>query len=291
MPHVTLHLSSINTINMATSELFLESFLDIHHDPATSYLHADWKGYQSIESMRRGCDSILQLMIQQNVDAVLNDNTHVIGAWSNATQWVAENWFPRMKQDGLRRFAWAYGPSKRSQMSADITVEMMGTETHGVRKFHNRREAIAWLNQDRSMMDDVLMHRPHVLVIEDNSDFSELFHSMLHVMGCNPEITSNAAAGLDIAMKNLPEMIFCDIGLPGDMNGYEFANAVRSNQLLEHIPLIAVSGHTNDAHKERAAAAGFDRVFPKPVKFADISEALATFSQGRPRPGVHIHAI
>jgi CheY-like chemotaxis protein len=126
--------------------------------------------------------------------------------------------------------------------------------------------------------------RMRVLVIEDNRDFSQLFRDMLQIMGCDPDAASTGRSGLEIAKKTLPDMIFCDIGLPGDMNGFDFACAVRADEALAHIPLIAVSGYTRDQDREHAASAGFDRVFPKPVKFADINEALETFSK-RKRSG------
>ncbi|MDB5841561.1 MAG: two-component hybrid sensor and regulator [Herminiimonas sp.] len=122
--------------------------------------------------------------------------------------------------------------------------------------------------------------RMRVLAIEDNQDFAQLFGHILEIMGCDLDIAADAQTGLEIAHKVVPHVIFCDIGLPGDMDGYDFARALRSDPGLQHIPLIAVSGYTAAEYKQKAIKAGFDRVFPKPVKFADINEALTTFSLG-----------
>jgi len=267
---------------MALIKLFQDSFIAICRDPDESYLHVNWKGYQSIDTVRQGCERILALMIQTNVDSVLNDNTHVLGAWKAAAKWVAGDWFPRMRQAGMRRFAWIHSPSKSSQVSANATVKLMDAEAFGVKIFHNRAEAKAWLAQARSEPPAELVHRRRILVIEDNDDFADIFHTMLHTMGCNPEVAGTATDGLEMARENVPEMIFCDIGLPGEMDGYEFAHAVRSDKLLWNIPLIAVSGYGSDQHRARAKEAGFDRIFRKPLKFNDVSEALASFSLGRP---------
>jgi signal transduction histidine kinase/ActR/RegA family two-component response regulator len=120
--------------------------------------------------------------------------------------------------------------------------------------------------------------RLRVLAIEDNRDFAQLFRHMLEIMGCELDITSDARSGLARAHAILPQLIFCDIGLPGDMDGFAFAQAVRGDPALGHIPLVAVSGYNSPADVQRALAAGFNRVCGKPVKFADISEALATFA-------------
>jgi CheY-like chemotaxis protein len=117
-----------------------------------------------------------------------------------------------------------------------------------------------------------------VLAIEDNRDFAQLFRHMLEIMGCELDITSDARSGLKIARDIMPQLIFCDIGLPGDMDGFAFARTVRADPALQHIPLVAVSGYNSPADVQRARDAGFDRLCGKPVKFADISEALSTFA-------------
>lgn len=127
--------------------------------------------------------------------------------------------------------------------------------------------------------------RIRVLAIEDNKDFAQLFRHMLEIMGCELEITSDARSGLKLAHERLPELIFCDIGLPGDMDGFDFARAVRADAELAHIPLVAVSGYSSPEDREKAMAAGFDRVCAKPVKFADISDALSVYSTKRHQAG------
>ncbi|MFL6715128.1 MAG: response regulator [Burkholderiaceae bacterium] len=117
-----------------------------------------------------------------------------------------------------------------------------------------------------------------VLAVEDNRDFAQLFRHMLEIMGCKLDIASDAGSGLKIARETMPQLIFCDIGLPGDMDGFAFARTVRADPALQHIPLVAVSGYNSPADVQRARDAGFDRLCGKPVKFADISEALSTFA-------------
>ncbi|MEO5687930.1 MAG: response regulator, partial [Burkholderiaceae bacterium] len=107
---------------------------------------------------------------------------------------------------------------------------------------------------------------------------AQLFRHMLEIMGCDLDITADARSGLETARAIQPKLIFCDIGLPGDMDGFAFARALRADPLLADTPLVAVSGYNSPADVQRALDAGFNRVCGKPVKFADISEALATFA-------------
>jgi CheY-like chemotaxis protein len=264
---------------MPLTELFRETFIDISHDTDASLLHVNWNGYQSVDSIRQGSEKVLELMQKHNTYIVLNDNTHVLGIWRDAAEWLARDWFPRMKQAGLKRFAWVYSPSRFSQVSTDATLSLMNGEAFGVKTFYEKAEAVAWLGRNGAKLQSSEKLRMRVLVIEDNKDFSHLFREMLKIMGCDPEVASTARSGLELAQKISPDMIFCDIGLPGDMDGFDFAALIRSDEKLARTPLIAVSGYTSPEDKQRAVDAGFDRVFPKPVKFADITEALNTFSK------------
>jgi CheY-like chemotaxis protein len=260
------------------TELFTGNSIDITCDREKHRLYADWKGYQSVESIRQGAERMLEFMVQYKSYDIVNDNTNVLGIWRGASKWLAEDWFPRLRAAGLKRFAWINSPSRLSQVSTDATVEMLDADQFGVRVFHDKLDALAWLN-GKTAGKAAGKARMRVLVVEDNRDFSQLFRDMLHIMGCDPEVAGTARSGLEMARKTQPDLVFCDLGLPGDMDGFQFAQALRADTGLASTPLIAVSGYTADADKQRALDAGFNRVFPKPVKFADVSDALATYSK------------
>lgn len=261
--------------------LFAENFIEISYDPKSEILYANWKGYQSVASVRTGCETMLQLLSEKKLRRVLNDNTNVLGIWRSAAEWVAVDWFPRLKSAGMEAFAWVYSSSRLSQISTDDTLAMVDAATYGIKLFHDKSEAQAWLENAGAPAPRRAASKPRVLVIEDNRDFSILFSDMLKIMGCETEVTYTAESGLNYAKRAIPDMIFCDLSLPGNMDGFAFATAVRSVPELQHIPLIAVSGRTALEDQERAFAAGFHRVFPKPVKFGHVSKALEEFSQGR----------
>jgi CheY-like chemotaxis protein len=116
-----------------------------------------------------------------------------------------------------------------------------------------------------------------VLVIEDNRDFAQLFGNILELVGCQLAIAPSAEIGLVKARELQPALIFCDLILPGAMTGFQFAEAVRADPLLAPTPLVAVSGLSSEDHRDEALAAGFNRFYPKPIKFAHIKEAVADF--------------
>ena len=74
----------------------------------------------------------------------MNDNTLVLGDWSEAIEWAAQVWFPAMSEVGLKYFAWIYSPSTFSQMAAEKSVDMAAGEII-IQFFTTVAEAEAWL--------------------------------------------------------------------------------------------------------------------------------------------------
>lgn len=114
----------------------------------------------------------------------------------------------------------------------------------------------------------------HALIVEDNCDLARLFGDLLEVLGCTVQIEWNAATGLRSAFENPPDLVFCDLTMPGEKNGFDVAREIRSNPGLDQTWLIAVTGYDTPETHTRAHEAGFDRVFSKPVKFAQIQAVL-----------------
>jgi len=133
-------------INMLA--LYSDPSIDILLDPETRILHANWKGYQSINTGTQGCLHLLEIMSAHKAFRILNDNTDVRGLWMGAAEWAAKEWFPRMKEAGMERFAWVYSPTKFSQISADTAIALMNPDAYGIQIFHGRKDALDWLMQD-----------------------------------------------------------------------------------------------------------------------------------------------
>jgi len=130
---------------MTKEFLFREPNIEVSFDPETKWIYADWIGFQTVISVKSGCEQILQAMQLKAVTKILNDNTHVQGIWSGAAEWVALDWFPRMREFGMTLFAWVYSPSIFSQLSTDKTLN----HTHGgfVKTFYDVEQAKQWLSQ------------------------------------------------------------------------------------------------------------------------------------------------
>lgn len=91
----------------------------VYWDSENSWIYVDWRNIPSNETVKNGCEEMLKLLQQRECSKVLNDNSHVSGSWAAASDWVAQDWFPRMVSSGLKKFAWVQSPhSALSRMNA-----------------------------------------------------------------------------------------------------------------------------------------------------------------------------
>jgi signal transduction histidine kinase/ActR/RegA family two-component response regulator len=118
-----------------------------------------------------------------------------------------------------------------------------------------------------------------VLVIEDNVDVADMLSEYLQQIGHAVIQAHDGRAGLDLAMRHLPEVIVCDLGLPG-LDGYEVARSLRQMPQFRTSLLIAVSGYGDAADRHKARTAGFSHHITKPADPAELADLIA--NDGRP---------
>jgi two-component system CheB/CheR fusion protein len=108
-----------------------------------------------------------------------------------------------------------------------------------------------------------------VLVVEDNAHSAESLRLLLEMAGHEVRTAPDGAAGLEAAERFGPDVVLCDIGLPG-MDGYELAERLRPPAgepgAGRPVTLIALTGYGDDASRERSRRAGFDHHLVKPVE-------------------------
>ncbi|HKV13214.1 MAG TPA: response regulator, partial [Thermoanaerobaculia bacterium] len=104
-----------------------------------------------------------------------------------------------------------------------------------------------------------------VLIVEDNRDAAESLAMLLGMAGHQVEVAYSGDEGMSAARRFRPDVALCDIGLPGGMDGYALARALRAASETAGARLIAISGYGQEEDKRLARQAGFDEHLTKPV--------------------------
>ena len=111
-----------------------------------------------------------------------------------------------------------------------------------------------------------------VLLIEDNRDLSEMLRELLLVFGHDVRIAHTGPEGLELLPEFSPDVVICDIGLPG-IDGYAVARAIREGATPAP-RLIALSGYGQESDRRKSLDAGFDLHLTKPVDPEKLLELL-----------------
>ncbi|WP_433926409.1 ATP-binding protein [Sorangium cellulosum] len=114
-----------------------------------------------------------------------------------------------------------------------------------------------------------------ILIIEDNQDAADSLRMVLERRGHAVSVAHSGADGVAAARDAPPDVILCDIGLPGDMNGYGVARALRGESATRATLMVALTGYGQDDDRRLAHAAGFDAHLTKPVTQAMLERLLA----------------
>jgi two-component system CheB/CheR fusion protein len=120
---------------------------------------------------------------------------------------------------------------------------------------------------------DAATTRRRVLLIEDNADAAESLRDLLACYEHEVTIAGNGADGIAAARAFRPDVVLCDIGLPG-MDGYDVARAFRGDEALKDTFLVALSGYALPDDLGRAAEAGFDQHLAKPPTLEMLEQVL-----------------
>jgi PAS domain S-box-containing protein len=103
-----------------------------------------------------------------------------------------------------------------------------------------------------------------VLVIEDNADAAEVLLDAFRLAGHEVSLAIDGPSGLKLARELAPDVVLCDIGLPGPLDGYAIAQRLQADPALAGAFRIALTGYAQPDDQSRALDAGFHAHYAKP---------------------------
>jgi CheY-like chemotaxis protein len=111
-----------------------------------------------------------------------------------------------------------------------------------------------------------------ILLVEDNVDAAQMLSELLEVQGHQVTVAETGTAALEHLRRRGADVAICDVGLP-DMTGYELGRAIRAEESLRGIYLVALTGYGQAEDRARSREAGFDQHLVKPVR-PDVLDTL-----------------
>lgn len=113
------------------------------------------------------------------------------------------------------------------------------------------------------------MAGPLVLVIDDDDRLRELYRLNLELRGFAVTEARDGEAGIALARRAQPALIVLDLAMPG-IDGWAVLRELKSVAELSTIPVVVLTGHTDEEIEEEVRKAGAVAFVGKPVNSDDL---------------------
>jgi len=113
-----------------------------------------------------------------------------------------------------------------------------------------------------------------VLIVDDNIDAGDTLAMLVELQGHSVKVARDGEAAIQAALEFVPELLVCDIGLPG-RNGYAIVEELRKNPKLSHTYFVALTGFGTHEDIAKSMKAGFHQHLTKPVGIEQLDKIIA----------------
>src|SRR5215213_7390924 len=112
-----------------------------------------------------------------------------------------------------------------------------------------------------------------ILVIDDNPDIRDNTAEILELAGYKIFTAENGKRGVDVAIREKPAVIVCDIMMP-ELDGYGVLHLVRKNPETQNIPFIFLTAKTERGDFRKGMEIGADDYITKPFEDIELLNAV-----------------
>ena len=114
-----------------------------------------------------------------------------------------------------------------------------------------------------------------ILVIEDEPEMRRNIVTILRLEKFYPIPAANGRVGVELAKKEKPDLILCDIMMP-ELNGHDVLQALREDPNTVTIPFIFLTAKGEKMDIRSGMNLGADDYLTKPIAKADLLSAIST---------------
>lgn len=114
-----------------------------------------------------------------------------------------------------------------------------------------------------------------ILVIDDNADIRDNTAEILELSGYKTFTAENGKKGVELALKEKPDVIICDIMMP-ELDGYGVLHLLRKNADTQNIPFIFLTAKTERSDLRKGMEMGADDYITKPFEDIELLNAVET---------------
>lgn len=123
------------------------------------------------------------------------------------------------------------------------------------------------------------MKKKKVLLVDDQASFIHMLTLKLNQMGYEVLSAQNGQDGLNLAVKESPDLVVMDVMMP-IMNGFDAVEAMRSREETAETPVIFLTARGKEEDLDRARDLKAAELFTKPFSPKQVIERITELLEG-----------
>lgn len=113
-----------------------------------------------------------------------------------------------------------------------------------------------------------------ILIVDDSPSQLMGIRRIVEKLGHEALTAEDGAAGVEIAKKELPDLILMDVVMP-NLNGFQATRSISREPSTKHIPVILVTTKDQDTDRMWGMRQGARAYLTKPFSEEELSEVIA----------------
>jgi len=122
-------------------------------------------------------------------------------------------------------------------------------------------------------------HKEKILIVEDDYDLRKYLKNIL-LYDFNVVEASNGKEGLELSIKELPNLIITDVMMP-ELDGIELCKLIKKNILISHIPILMLTAKTGEEFSIKGLQVGAWDYVAKPFNTAQLLQKVKNILETR----------
>ncbi len=118
------------------------------------------------------------------------------------------------------------------------------------------------------------MKSKKILIVDDSIEIRELVIATLEVEKYLVYEAPDGAKAVELATKELPDVIIMDVSLPGRIDGIEATRIIKRNEVTRNCTVLILTGTDEKKLRERGFRAGASDFFLKPFSPLELLEKI-----------------
>jgi CheY-like chemotaxis protein len=123
-----------------------------------------------------------------------------------------------------------------------------------------------------------------ILAVDDHPTNLEIIQVLLRPTGHVVLTARNGEQALQAARAEMPDLIFMDLAMPGDLDGLEVTRRLQADPATAQITIIALTAMVKSDDRASALAAGCDDFIRKPYTRRQLLDAMSRSAGGPAAP-------